>query len=212
MGGIGTILPMAIVMIAGPQIISAVFLATSENWRRNSLAYLGGAALAITLFVLFAYFLTKLLKSATNGSNGGGFGDTVDWVILALLLVLAYMVYRGRHEAKTPKWMGRLQTADPGFSFKLGFSLLGFFPTDIITTFTVGAYLQRHGDPWWHAFPFIALTLLLLASPMLLVLTMGKRAEAFLPKVRDWMNSHSWIVSEAVIAIFVVIEINSLAG
>jgi hypothetical protein len=48
--------------------------------------------------------------------------------------------------------------------------------------------------------------------PMLLVLTMGKRAEAFLPKVRDWMNSHSWVVSEAVITIFVVIEINSLAG
>ena len=69
MGGIGTILPMAIVMIAGPQIISAVFLATSEGWRRNSLAYIGGAALSITLFVLVAYFSTKLLKSATGGSN-----------------------------------------------------------------------------------------------------------------------------------------------
>jgi len=28
-------LPLAFVMIAGPQILSAIFLATSENWRRT---------------------------------------------------------------------------------------------------------------------------------------------------------------------------------
>ena len=39
------ILPMAFVMIAGPQILSAIFLATSEHWRRNSAAYVAGAAL-----------------------------------------------------------------------------------------------------------------------------------------------------------------------
>ena len=46
-----TILPMAFVMIAGPQILSAIFFATSEDWTRNSLAYVGGAALSITLIV-----------------------------------------------------------------------------------------------------------------------------------------------------------------
>jgi hypothetical protein len=40
---------MAFVMIAGPQILSAIFLATSESWRRNSAAYVAGAALSITL-------------------------------------------------------------------------------------------------------------------------------------------------------------------
>ena len=38
------ITPMAIVMVAGPQILSAIFLATSENWRRNSAAYVAGAS------------------------------------------------------------------------------------------------------------------------------------------------------------------------
>ena len=42
------VLPMAFVMIAGPQILSAIFLATSENWRGNSLAYVAGAACSIT--------------------------------------------------------------------------------------------------------------------------------------------------------------------
>jgi small neutral amino acid transporter SnatA (MarC family) len=48
------ILPMAFVMIAGPQILSAIFLATSKNWLRNTAAYLAGAALSITLIVSIA--------------------------------------------------------------------------------------------------------------------------------------------------------------
>ena len=38
------------------------------------------------------------------------------------------------------------------------------------------------------------------------------RAQAPLPKVRDWMNTNSWIVSELVIALFIGIEINSLVS
>src|SRR5206468_3296057 len=52
-----TILPMAFVMIAGPQILSAVLFATSENWQRTSAAYVLGAALSITAFVTAAYYL-----------------------------------------------------------------------------------------------------------------------------------------------------------
>jgi hypothetical protein len=40
---------------------------------------------------------------------------------------------------------------------------------------------------------------------------LGHRANVVLPKIRDWMNQHSWIVSEVVLLIFVVIIINSLA-
>ena len=59
--------------------------------------------------------------------------------------------------------MGKLQTATPGFSFKLGFLLLGCFPTDLLTSFAVGSFLAAHGDPFWHLLPFLALTLLFLA-------------------------------------------------
>ena len=133
-------------------------------------------------------------------------------MLLALLVFLAVNVYRKRNEAEPPKWMGKLQEAKPGFSFKLGFLLLGVFPTDIITSVTVGTKLAREGDPWWHVLGFIAVTLLLLAIPAILVVVMGKRAQTFLPKVREWMNTNSWIVSEIVIALFIGIEINSLAS
>ncbi len=212
MGDLLTVLPLAFVMIAGPQIISAVFLATSVGWARNSLAYIVGAAVSITLVVTIAYLVVKGAKSSADSSSTGGEGQTLDVVLLALLVFLAVNVYRKRNEAEPPKWMGKLQEAKPGFSFKLGFLLLGVFPTDIITSVTVGTRLAREGDPWWHVLGFIAVTLLLLAIPAILVVVMGKRAQTFLPKVREWMNTNSWIVSEIVIALFIGIEINSLAS
>jgi hypothetical protein len=197
---------MAFVMIAGPQILSAIFLATSENWRRNSAAYLAGAALSVTAIVTIAYFVG-------NGvADAGASGDTLDIVVLVLLVALALRTFLGRKEAEPPKWMGRLQTANPKFSFSLGFLLLGVFPTDILTSWAVGTYLASHGDPWWHYLPFVGLTLLFLALPTILILVFGHRAQAFMPKVRDWMNTNSWIVSEIVIVFFIAIAANSLAG
>jgi len=197
---------MAFVMIAGPQILSAIFLATSEHWRRNSAAYLAGAALSVTAIVTIAYFV------GSGVSDAGASDDTLDIVVLVLLVAAALHTFLGRKEAEPPKWMGRLQTANPKFSFRLGFLLLGVFPTDILTSWAVGTYLASHGDPWWHYLPFVGLTLLFLALPTILILVFGHRAQAFMPKVRDWMNTNSWIVSEIVIVFFIAIAADSLAG
>jgi hypothetical protein len=198
------ILPMAFVMVAGPQILSAIFLATSENWRRNSAAYIIGAALSITIFVTLAFFLLD------GVSEGGTSDDTIYVIVLVLLLFAMIHVYRARETSEPPKWMGTLQTASPRFSFKLGFLLLGVFPTDILTSAAVGSYLAGHGDPWWYCLPFIGLTLLFLALPSLLLLIFKKRAEVFLPKMREWMNTNSWVVNEIVIALFVGLTASNL--
>jgi Sap-like sulfolipid-1-addressing protein len=191
-------------MIAGPQILSAVFLATSERWQANSLAYVFGASLSITAFVTAAFFI------GGGGSDGGPSNDTVYIIVIVLLLGAAIQTYRGRKESEPPKWMGKLQAANPGFAFKLGFLLLGIFPTDILTSVAVGSYLAAHGDPWVHAVPFIALTLLFLALPALTVVALGKRGQEILPKVRDWMNDNSWVVNEVVILFFVLITASNL--
>jgi cytochrome c biogenesis protein CcdA len=203
---IAKLLPMAFVMIAGPQILSAIFLATSENWRRNSAAFLAGAALSITAIVTIAYFV------GSGVSDAGASNDTLYIVILVLLVAAALRTFLKRKEAEPPKWMGKLQTASPRFSFRLGFLLLGVFPTDILTSWAVGTYLAAHDDPWWHYLPFVLLTLLFLALPTILILLFGQRAQAFLPKVRDWMNTNSWVVSEVVIVFFIAITADSLAG
>jgi hypothetical protein len=44
----------------------------------------------------------------------------------------------------------------------------------------------------------------------LILLVMGRRADKLLPRMRDWMNANSWVVSEAVIALFLVMQVSSL--
>jgi membrane protease YdiL (CAAX protease family) len=199
-----TLLPMAFVMVAGPQILSAVFLATSEDWRRNSIAFMAGAAVSITAVVTAAYLLS-------DGASRAGASDTTLYVVVLVLLVAAMIhAYVKRHETQPPKWMGRLQTASPGFSFKLGLLLLGIFPTDILTSVAVGTYLAAHDEPWWQGLPFVGLTLLILAIPALLLLGFGPRAQAFLPKAREWMTTNSWIVNEIVLVFFVAITVSNL--
>ena len=199
------ILPLAIVMVAGPQILSAIFLATSAHWRRNTAGYILGAALSISLIVTAAYLL------GNGASDQGASDDTLYIIILVLLVAAALHTFLTRKKPKDPpKWMGRLQTADPRFSFRLGFLLLGVFPTDILTSLSVGGYLASQDEPLWKYLPFLALTLFLLAIPALLIIAMGERAQTFLPKLRDWMDKNSWVVNEVVILFFVALTINNL--
>jgi hypothetical protein len=206
------VLPLAIVMIAGPQILSPIFLATSDQWRKNSAAYVFGASLSISLIVVVAY----LLGSSLGGGGGGLLGATgqqlLYLVILVLLLYAAVATYQKRNVSEPPKWIGKLTSASPRFSFRLGFLLLGVFPTDIVTSISVGTFLAANGDPVTDAAGFVLLTLFILALPSLSVLVLGKRAEAALPKIRDWMNDNSWIISEVVIALFVFLTLQNLLG
>lgn len=205
------VLPLAIVMIAGPQIISSIFLSTSERWRANSTAYVFGSALSISLVVVVAYFLGN-----SFGGGGGLLGASARQllyvVVLVLLLYAAVETYRKRTVSDPPEWMGELTSAAPQFSFRLGFLLLGFFPTNIVTSISVGTYLAANGAPVTDAAGFVLLTLFILALPSLGVFLLGKRAENALPEVRDWMNDNSWIISEAVIGIFVVLTLQNLLG
>ncbi|EFW90720.1 hypothetical protein ZOD2009_17730 [Haladaptatus paucihalophilus DX253] len=200
------VLPLAFVMIAGPQFLSAIFLATSENWRRNSAAFVFGAALSITLLVSLTYFL-GIGANRQQGSN-----TALSAIVLVLLLAAMVHTYLTREESEPPKWMGKLTSASPRFSFRLGFLLLGFFPTDILTSVAVGSYLASNGLPLTDSFGFIVVTLLILAFPSLVLLAFGERAEAFLPKAREWMNDNSWVVSEVVILLFVGMSLNNLLG
>jgi Sap, sulfolipid-1-addressing protein len=200
------VLPLAFVMVAGPQILSSFFFALREDWRRTSCAYVLGAAISISIIVTLAFLLSD------GASSSGASDDTIYYAVLALLLFCMVQAYRTRETAEPPKWMGKLEAAPPGRIFILGFLLLGVFPSDLITSVSVGAFLNASGDPLWHAVGFVALTLLLLGSPALAVAVMGNRADRVLPKVRDWMFENSWIVNELVLLLFVVIVSSNIAG
>jgi cytochrome c biogenesis protein CcdA len=198
------IIPLAFVMIAGPQILSAIFLATSENWRANSAALVAGAALSITAIVTVAFLVSD------GASKQGASRKWLDIIFMVLLVAAGVHTFLTRKTSKPPNWMGKLEEAKPKGAFKLGFLLLGVFPTDILTSFAVGGSVAAHHDSWFAVLPFVVMTLLFLALPALFVVLLGEKAKKALPKVRDWMNANSWIVSECVIGLFVVITASSL--
>jgi Sap, sulfolipid-1-addressing protein len=200
---IAATLPLAIAMVAGPQIISAFFFATSPKWKSDSAAFILGAAAALFLVVTVAYLIAH--KIAGGGSGGGTKSHGLKIAILALLVFAMAYVFHGRKRTDPPKWMGKLQTASPRFTLTLGFLLFAFFPTDIVTSISVGAHLANQGHPWSHALPFIFFTLFVVALPALSILILGEHAKKELPKIRNWMNANSWIVSEVVLAFFVLI-------
>src|SRR5215216_4495937 len=189
------VIPMAVVMSAGPQIVTAIFLATSRDAKRNSIAFLVGVAIATTIGVTVFY----LLGSGLGGGEVSGM-NWLDWVIIGLLAFLALWVFLKRNEQKEPpKWMGRLEYADTPFAARIGLLLYLLMPTDVITMATVGAFLANEGDPLWHGVGFLAATLLIAGLPLILLLVLGSRAETLLPSIRNWMSQNSWIVNEAVI-------------
>ena len=145
------IVPMAFVMIAGPQIISAVIFATSERARANSVAYVSGALASTIVGTTAFFFLWEALgfKSATQ--SGGHVA--VDWTLAGLLAILALRVFLRRAEAEPPKWMGKLETASPGFALKLGLLLFIAMPTDILTMLAVSGYLSTHNESLANGHP-----------------------------------------------------------
>jgi small neutral amino acid transporter SnatA (MarC family) len=111
MRGLFSILPMAIVMIAGPQLISAVVLVTGTGSRRNSLAYIAGVFLATMLGVSLVFFLAGLAHNETHSSSSSSGKNAINYAVIALLVVLAVRVYRRRGESEPPKWMMRRPVA-----------------------------------------------------------------------------------------------------
>ncbi|RZT81828.1 Sap-like sulfolipid-1-addressing protein [Micromonospora violae] len=209
-----TILPLAVVMVAGTQLVVAVFLASSDRPRVASLGFLTGAGLVIAAGVTAAWLATRLVGGvAADASAVAGKvdrGPAIDLVVLALLVILAVLIWVRRNRSGPPRWLGSIEHAGPLQALRLGALLFVATPTDDLTMATVGASVARHNLPWWHLVPFVLLTLLLLALPLLALLLLGSRAARVLTRMREWAEGHAWIVNEIVIAFFALLTVLDL--
>ena len=78
-------------------------------------------------------------------------------------------------------------------------------PSDLIVMLTVATTLEHGGDALGAAVPFILLTALIGALPLLGYVIFHRRAVHAMPKLRDWMNTSSWLVNIIVCVIFIVL-------
>jgi hypothetical protein len=202
------VLPLAITMNAGPQIMSAIIFITASKPLRLSAYFLAGVVIAVTAGVTITYTLaTTLGNSISLGdpSNSGSLGNIIQYLLVGLLVFLSIKNYVGRESIEPPGWLGALQNAKPRTAFTTGLLLLSVFPSDFVVLMTVGVNLAQNDASLLGAVPFVLATILIAALPLLSYLLFRRRAERAMPKVRDWMNTHSWLVNIIVYIIFIIL-------
>jgi threonine/homoserine/homoserine lactone efflux protein len=198
------ILPLAITMMAGPQIMAAIIFVTAPKALRVSVPFLAGVAIATTVGVIITTTIASLL-SLGDPSDSGSSGNIIQYVLVGLLVALAIKNYVGRETAEPPRWLGALQSADVKRAFMTGLLVILLMPSDIIIMLTVGTNLAQNNAGLVAALPFIGATVLVAALPLLFFVLFHRRAQQFMPKVRDWMNSHSWLVNIIVCGVFIAL-------
>lgn len=202
------VLPLAITMMAGPQIMSAIIFVTTERAVRTSLAFLTGVLAATTMGIAITRTLAALLGNAIplgDASAQASVGNIAQYLLIGLLLAAAVKSYLRRESAEPPRWLGTLMTAGPRKALRTGFLLILFFPSDILVMLTVGTNLEQNQARLVEALPFIGATAFVAALPLLSYLLFHRRAKTAMPKVRDWMNSHTWLVNILAYLFFILI-------
>jgi hypothetical protein len=202
------VIPLAITMNAGPQIMSAIIFVTAPKALKLSAAFLAGVAIAVTVGVTITYTFATLLGNSISlgdSSNNGSLGHIIQYLLVGLLVFLSIKNYVRRETIEPPRWLDALQHAKPRTAFTTGLLLLSVFPSDFVVLVTVGMNLAQNNAPLVAGLPFIGATILIAALPILFYLLFHRRAQRAMPKVRDWMNAHSWLVNIIVYVIFILL-------
>ena len=202
------IIPLAITMNAGPQIMSALIFVTAPKPLKLSASFLAGVVIAVSAGLTITYtFATVLGNSISLGdpSDSGSIGNIIQYLLVGLLVFLAIKNYVRRESIEPPRWLGALQNAKPTTAFTTGLLLLSVFPSDFVVLVTVGMNLAQNDAPLVAGLPFIGATIFIAALPVLFYLLFRRRAQRLMPKVREWMNANSWLVNIIVYVIFIVL-------
>jgi len=202
------VLPLAITMNAGPQIMSALIFVTASKPLRLSAYYLAGVVIAVTAGVTITFSLASVLGGSVSlgdPSDSGSVGNIIQYLLIGLLVIASIRSYLTRATSEPPRWLGAMQNAKPRTAFLAGLMLLSIFPSDLVVLITVGVNLAQHDSGLVSALPFVAATILIAALPALAYLLFRRRAQRVMPKVRDWMNANSWLVNIIVYVIFILL-------
>ena len=202
------VLPLAITMNAGPQIMSAIIFVTANKPLKLSAYFLAGVVIAVTAGVTITYTLASVLGNSVSlgdSSDSGSLGNIIQYLLVALLVFLSIKNFVRRETIEPPRWLGALQNAGPRTAFTTGLLLLSLFPSDFMILITVGVNLVQQNSSLLAALPFVAATILIAALPALSYLLFRRRAQQAMPKVRDWMNKNSWLVNIIVYVVFIVL-------
>src|SRR5215204_550846 len=191
------VLPLAITMNAGPQILSAIIFVTANKPLKLSASFLAGVVVAVTVGVTITYTLASALGNSISlgdPNDNGSLGKLIEYLLVGLLVFLAIKNYVRRESIEPPRWLGTLQNAEPRTAFKTGLLLLSVFPSDFVILVTVGMNLAQNDASLLAAVPFIVATFFISAIPLRCYLLLRRRSLRAMPKVRNRKSTSSWLV------------------
>ena len=140
------VIPLAITMNAGPQIMSAIIFVTANKPLKLSAYFMTGVVIAVTVGVTITYTLATVLGNSVSlgdSSDNGSLGNIIQYLFVGLLVFLSIKNYLGRETIEPPRWLGAMQNAGPRTAFMTGLLLLSVFPSDFVILMTVGINLAQ---------------------------------------------------------------------
>ena len=179
------VLPLAITMNAGPQIMSALIFVTAAKPLKLSAYFLTGVVIAVTVGVTLTFGLATAFGNSIplgDSSASGSLGNVIQYLLVGLLVIASVRSYLTRATSEPPRWLGAMQNANPRTAFLAGLLLLSVFPSDLVVLMTVGVNLAQDDASLLSALPFVVATILIAALPMLSYLLFRRRAEVLMPR------------------------------
>ena len=109
------VLPLAITMNAGPQIMSALIFVTASKPLKLSAYFLTGVVIAVTVGVTVTFGLATVFGNSVSlgdSSDSGSVGNIIQYLLVGLLVVLSIRSYLTRATSEPPRWLGAMQNAN----------------------------------------------------------------------------------------------------
>ena len=129
----------------------------------------------------------------------------IQYLFGGLLVTLAVTNYLRRETVEPPRWLGTLLSTGWKRALMMGLLVIWLMPGDIIVMLRVATNLEHNDAGLVAALPVIVSTVLVAALPLLLYLLFHRRAQRLVPKVRDWMNTHSWLLNIITCGVFIAL-------
>ncbi len=199
---IGGSLPLAVGIALSPlPIIAVVLMLTSHRAKVNGPAFVLGWLIGLGIVGAIV-----LALAGTGGASKAGSPATwVSWVKIALgilLLLVAARQFRSRprggEEPQMPKWMASIDKTTPLAAAGLAAALAGANPKNLLLAISGAATIAQTGIPGGQqAMAYLVFAIIGTVGvgiPVSIYFFMGKRSQALLAGLKDWMSAHNAVI------------------
>jgi len=210
----GAVLGQAVgVAISPVPIIAVILMLFSRSAKLNSSAFLVGWVLGLTVVG------AVVLASGVSSSDGAP-STASGWIkvlVGVLFLALGVKQWSNRpeagEEASVPAWMSKIDDFTAAKAFGAGVLLSAVNPKNLGLTLaaaaTIGGSGLSTGDEYVVMLLFVVVASLTVATPVILNLILGSRAEATLTSMKQWLTANNNTVMSV---LFVVLGANVLGN